>query len=278
MSDASFSIVIPVLNESAVFPELCRRVTTVAEKTGRDYEIIFVDDGSSDDTLELIKAISTAGTHVKYLSFSRNFGHQIAVSAGIESASRDAVIVLDGDLQDPPELIPDLLAKWEEGWDVVYAVRQERKEHPLLKLCYFLFYRILQRTADIQIPLDAGDFCLMDRKVTDVLKRMPERNRYVRGIRAWAGFRQLALPYERDKRAGGEPKYSLGKLIKLALDGLTAFSQFPLRLCGYLGFTIAFVSLLGLLYSVVSKLFFDQTYYCLFVICCFYLQHKHLPD
>lgn len=255
----SVSVVVPVFNEREVFPELLRRLRLVLESLGRPYEILFVDDGSSDGTLDLIR--EAAGLHrgIYYLSFSRNFGHQVAVSAGIENAQGDAVMVIDGDLQDPPELLPELAAKWEEGWEVVYAVRRSRREGWLLRLLYRGFYRILRAISEIPIPLDSGDFCLMDRRVVEVLKKMPERNRYVRGIRAWAGFRQTALPFDRDRRAAGEPKYSFAKLWRLAADGITSFSQFPLRLCGYMGYGMAFLSALGLIYSVASKLLNQRT-------------------
>lgn len=259
-SGPDLSIVVPVFNETAVFPELLRRITAVLDSLSLpSSEVIFVDDGSRDDTLTQIRAASQKDPRVKYLSFSRNFGHQVAVSAGIEHAHGKRVVILDGDLQDPPELIPTLVAKHAEGWEVVYAVRQNRKEGLLLRMCYKIFYRLMDHIADIDIPLDTGDFCLMDERVAQVLRGMPERNRFVRGIRAWAGFRQTALPYDRDKRFAGEAKYNLGRLLRLALDGITSFSDFPLRLCGYLGFTIAGLSLLGLVYSVISKIFFNST-------------------
>jgi dolichol-phosphate mannosyltransferase len=259
-NQTDLSIVVPVFNETAVFPELLRRITAVLDSPRlSSAEIIFVDDGSRDDTLAQIRAASSKDSRIRYLSFSRNFGHQVAVSAGIEHAGGRCVAVIDGDLQDPPELIPELMAKHAEGWEVVYAVRKKRKEGPLKRLAYFLFYRMMDRISDIEIPLDTGDFCLMDRKVVDVLKAMPERNRYVRGIRAWAGFRQTAFPYERDKRQAGEAKYSLAKLIRLAMDGVTSFSDFPLKLCGYIGFFIAGMSVVGLAYTIVSKFFFDTT-------------------
>ncbi len=260
LSHPDISIVVPVYNETAVFPELLRRITAVLNSANLgSAEAIFVDDGSRDNTLEQIRAASAKDSRIKYLSFSRNFGHQVAVSAGIEHAFGRCVVVMDGDLQDPPELIPELLAKHDQGWEVVYAVRKNRKEGPLLRACYAIFYRLMDRISDIPIPLDTGDFCLMDRRVADVLRKMPERNRFVRGIRAWAGFRQTAHEYDRDKRFAGSPKYSFGKLVKLALDGVTSFSDFPLRLCGYLGFVIAGMSVLGLVYSVISKIFYNST-------------------
>lgn len=260
-SGPDLSIVVPVFNETAVFPELLRRVTAVLNSlpAAQSSEVIFVDDGSHDDTLDQIRQAAARDARVKFLSFSRNFGHQVAVSAGIEHAFGRRVVVMDGDLQDPPELIPDLLSKHAEGWEVVYAVRKTRKEGILLKMCYSLFYRLMDRISDIPIPLDTGDFCLMDRRVADVLRRMPERNRFVRGIRAWAGFRQTALPYDRDKRFAGKAKYSLAHLIRLALDGATSFSDFPLRLSGYLGFVIAGLSVVGMIYSLISHYFFDAT-------------------
>lgn len=253
------SVVVPIYNESAIFQELYRRLSFTLRSLKSHYQMIFVDDGSSDNTLELIKNAAKDDSTVKYLSFSRNFGHQVAVSAGLEHADQDVVVVMDGDLQDPPELIPDLLKKWMEGYQVVYAIRRKRKEGPIKKLCYHLYYRLLNRISDIPMPVDAGDFCLMDKKVNDILKRLPEKNRYVRGIRAWAGFRQTPFPYERDRRYAGKPKYSFAKLFHLALNGITSFSQFPLKLSGYLGYLMAICSFLGIVYTIVSKILFDQT-------------------
>ena len=255
----SISVVVPLFNESAVYAEFYRRLTAALDQTGHDYEIILVDDGSSDDTFARIQASAATNPRVRYISFSRNFGHQAAVSAGLDAATYDTIVVMDGDLQDPPEFIAELLSKADEGWDVVYAVRRNRKEHLLFRLCYFLFYRVLQRIADVQIPADSGDFCVMNRNVADVLRRMPERNRFVRGIRAWAGFRQTGLAYDRDRRFAGRPKYSVGRYIHLAVDGIASFSQFPLRLCGYLGYLIAFLSIIGVVYSIISKMYFGWT-------------------
>ncbi|MBF0253615.1 MAG: glycosyltransferase family 2 protein [Candidatus Omnitrophica bacterium] len=253
------TVVVPVFNESALFAELHARVSAALAKTGRPAEIIYVDDGSSDGTLDLIRAVAARDAGVRFLSFSRNFGHQTAVSAGIENASGRLVLVMDGDLQDPPELIPEFLKLHEAGAEVVYAVRRKRKEGALLKFCYRLFYRFLAGVSDIRIPRDSGDFCLMDERVVRVLKRMPERRRFVRGIRAWAGFRQVPLEYERDRRFAGEAKYNLARLVRLAIDGISDFSDFPLRLCAYLGYAMAGVSMAGLLYSVASKLIYDRT-------------------
>ena len=186
-------------------------------------------------------------SHVRVLRLSRNFGHQSAISAGIDHAVGDAVIVMDADLQDPPEAVPDLLAPWRQGHDVVYAIRQGRKENVLKRSAYGLFYRLLQQVANVEIPLDAGDFCVLDRRVADVLRQMPERNRFIRGIRSWVGFRQVGVPYNRAARFAGQPKYSLLKLLRLAFDGFFSFSYVPLRLASLFGL---FVSFLGFLLSV----------------------------
>jgi len=259
MHQRTLSFVLPVFDEEGVCPELCRRLSRVLDGIGYDYELLFVDDGSQDQTLALIKEEALRNPRIKFVSFSRNFGHQVSVSAGLDYARGDAVVVMDGDLQDPPEVVPGLVRKWQEGWDVVYAVRKKRKENFVLRSCYHLFYRFLGRISDVPMPPDAGDFCLMDRRVVQVLKAMPERNRYVRGIRAWAGFKQCGVEYERDKRFAGKSKYSFAKLMRLGLDGITAFSQFPLRLCGYLGYAMAFFSLMGLCYTLISKIWIHST-------------------
>jgi len=253
------SLVLAVFNEEAVFPELYRRLLVVLEAMPTDYEIIFVDDGSRDRTLDLIREAAGRNLRIRYLSFSRNFGHQIALSAGIDHAEGDTVVVMDSDLQDPPEIIPQLYQKWLEGCEVVYAVRRRRKEGSFLKLCYYFYYRALKEISDVPIPPDAVDFCFMDRKVVRVLQAMTERNRYVRGIRAWVGFRQTGYAYERDKRFSGSSKYSMAKLVKLALDGITSLSHFPLRLSGYLGYGMALISAVGLVYSLASKFWSPAT-------------------
>lgn len=218
-----------------------------------------MDDGSSDGSLEYLKQASREDSRILFISLSRNFGHQVAVSAGIEHALGHAVIVIDGDLQDPPELFPELIRKWKEGYEVVYAVRKARKEHFVLRMSYALFYRLLSRAAEIKMPMDSGDFCLMDQKIASILRAMPEKNRFIRGIRAWTGFRQTGLEYEREKRFAGKSKYSLAKLFHLAFEGITSFSDLPIKVCGYAGFTMAGFSILGLGYSLLSKLFFDKT-------------------
>ena len=206
------SIVIPVYNEKENISELYNRITSAAEQWGDDYEVVVVDDGSSDSSLQQLAMIHWQDPRWKVLSFSRNFGHQAAVSAGLFYSRGDVVALMDADLQDPPEELPRFLEKWREGYQVVYAIRTQRKEGLLKRACYKLFYRLLRRLASIDIPVDAGDFCVMDRMVVEVLRAMPERTRFVRGLRSWAGFRQVGVPYERSSRHAGAPKYTLSKL------------------------------------------------------------------
>jgi dolichol-phosphate mannosyltransferase len=245
------SVVVPVYNEQENLPELERRLTRAL--TPYEYDVLFVDDGSHDATLSLLLAFHKANPRLKTLSFSRNFGHQVAISAGIDHAQGEAVILMDGDLQDPPEVLPRFIDKWREGFEVVYAVRRRRKEGLLKRMAYAAFYRILRKVSYLNIPLDSGDFCLMDRKVVDVLKALPERTRFVRGLRTWAGYRQTGLEYDRDKRFAGSPKYTLGKLLTLAYDGIVAFSDLPLRVAIYLGLGSAVAAFLGGLLVVYEK-------------------------
>ncbi|RJP62153.1 MAG: glycosyltransferase [Candidatus Auribacter fodinae] len=249
------SIVIPAYNEEKVLPELIQRLSSAAKDWGDSYEIVFVDDGSKDRTWDIIREQHKRHPYVRGIRFSRNFGHQSAVTAGLAHAQGDAVFVMDADLQDPPEILAKFIEKWREGYEVVYAVRMKRKESIFKKASYFLFYRMLQRLAEIDIPLDSGDFCLMDRKVLDELNRLPEKHRFVRGLRAWVGFKQYGLAYERHARQGGEPKYTLKKLIGLALNGLLSFSSFPLRLASLLGLIIAGTSFLGLIFFFLYRIF-----------------------
>ena len=253
------SVTIPAFNEEQVLPELYRRLTAVLEELGESYEIILVNDGSDDKSLEIMKELHAKDARVKFIDFSRNFGHQIAVTAGMDYASGDVVIVMDADLQDPPEVIPKLIAKWKEGYDVVYAVRKKRKEGFVKRTCYFAFYRLLRKLSSTDIPLDSGDFSLIDRRVVKELQKMPEQNRFVRGLRTWVGFQQTSLEYERDTRFAGEPKYSFRKLVKLALDGIMSFSYLPLRVASYMGFIIAGISFLGAISTFFQKLFTDTT-------------------
>jgi glycosyltransferase involved in cell wall biosynthesis len=238
-SDLELSVVIPVFNEEAMLPELFRRLIGALEPLGLRYEVILVDDGSQDATPGMLRAQCTSHPAFRSLHFSRNFGHQAAVTAGIDHAAGRAIFILDADLQDPPELIGAFLAKWREGFEVVYGVRTRRKENALKRLAYYFFYRTLKNMTNVEIPLDAGDFALIDRRVADVLRAMPERNRFVRGIRSWAGFRQTGLVYEREKRFAGEVKYTFAKLVRLAFDGILGFSYVPLRLAIYLGLLVS---------------------------------------
>ena len=245
------SVVVPVYNEQENLPELGRRLA--ASLAPYDYEVVFVDDGSRDGSLALLAALHQADPRMKAVSFSRNFGHQVAISAGIDHAAGDGVILMDGDLQDPPEVLPRFIEKWREGHEVVYAVRRRRKEGLLKRAAYAAFYRILRKVSYLNIPLDSGDFCIMDRTVVDVLKSLPERTRFVRGLRTWAGYRQTGLEYERDRRHAGKPKYTFGKLLRLAYDGIVAFSDVPLRLAIYMGMGSAAVAFLVGLWVVYEK-------------------------
>jgi dolichol-phosphate mannosyltransferase len=234
------SVVAPLFDEAENVAELHRRVTAAAVAVGLDYEIVLVDDGSRDATPELIDELRRGDPRVVVVRLSRNFGHQAAVSAGLDRARGAAVVVIDGDLQDPPELIADFVRTWREGYEVVYAVRRGRKEGRLKRLGYHAFYRLWGAISDLDIPLDSGDFCLMDRQVVDVLRHLPERMRFVRGLRSFVGFRQVGLVYDRPARADGTTKYTMPGLVALAVDGLVSFSSRPLRLVTYLGmFTIS---------------------------------------
>jgi dolichol-phosphate mannosyltransferase len=215
---------------------------------------LFVDDGSYDRSLELLQQLATADPQVTLVELARNFGHQVAVSAGLEYSQGHAVIVMDADLQDPPEILPQFIAKWREGYEVVYAVRQKRKEGWFKRLAYTAFYRLLRQMANVEIPLDAGDFCIMDRRVVDLLISMPERNRFVRGIRSWAGFKQVGLPYDRPARHAGHPKYTFSRLVHLALDGMISFSYVPLRVITLVGLSVSIFSIILALFYAIKKL------------------------
>ena len=232
-----FSIVAPVFNEEALLHTFYERVYDVMEEVGESWELILVNDGSRDQTPALLDALYEEDLeHVVVLHFSRNFGHQIAITAGMDHARGDAVVVIDSDLQDPPEVIPALIAKWREGYEVVYAVRAEREGETWFKLFTArLFYRIIQALTDVKIPMEAGDFRLLDRKALDALKRMREQHRFVRAMVSWLGFRQIGVPYRRHARAAGETKYPFYKMFRLALDAITGFSMFPLKLSLWAG-------------------------------------------
>lgn len=251
---ARVSLAIPVYNEEAVVPELLRRTSAVLDSLpGGPHEIVLVDDGSSDRTLELLEQAAAKDQRIVVVSLSRNFGHQTALGAALDQVSGDAVVLLDGDLQDPPEGVPTLLEWYQQGYDVVYVRRVERKESWWLRACYYLFYRLMAALSSIQVPLDAGDFGLLSRRVVDEMRRMPEQHRYLRGMRTWVGFRQIGIPMERSARHAGRTKYSPLKLLKLASDGIFAFSIVPLRAAAVLGAGAIGISLLFSLYSLYAK-------------------------
>lgn len=250
------SVVVPVYEEEANLPVLHERLTVVLAEAEPNYEIVFVDDGSRDRSVSVMHDLATRDPHVRVVELARNFGHQIAISAGLDYAQGDGVIIMDADLQDPPEVLPQFIAKWREGHDVVYAIRAQRKESWFKRSLYALFYRLLQRIASIEIPLDSGDFCLMDRRVVEILNGMPERNRFVRGIRSWVGLDQIGLEYERHSRYAGRVKYSYRRLVYLALDGLISFSFVPLRMITILGFIVSALSILLAIGYAIQKLTF----------------------
>ena len=235
----SLSVVVPFYDESANIRAMYNRLTASLGAVAPDCEFVFVDDGSADATPSLLDELAGHDSRVVVIHLSRNFGHQAAISAGIDHATGNGVVVMDGDLQDPPEVLPEFVAMWRRGYDVVYAIRTKRKENIVKRACYHVFYRLLHAISDLDIPIDSGDFCLMDRKVVDALTRLPERTRFVRGLRTFVGFRQIGLLYERAARAAGKPKYSMKALVRLAVDGLISFSSYPLHLATYFGFASA---------------------------------------
>lgn len=249
------SIVIPIFNEEENIDLLYQRLTEASPSWQDDYEIVLVDDGSSDRSLKMMREYAAQDHHIRVVELSRNFGHQAAISAGLNVSRGDAVVVMDGDLQDPPEELHRFFDKWREGYEVVYAIRTKRKEGLFKRISYKVFYRLLHWISEIDIPLDSGDFCVMDRKVVDTLKHnMPEQNRFVRGLRAYAGFKQVGVKYERHSRAAGEVKYTFGKLLQLALNGLFNFSVKPLKLATYLGFAISIPSFLVGIFFIAHRL------------------------
>jgi glycosyltransferase involved in cell wall biosynthesis len=251
-----YSIVIPIYNEEENITEMYRRIRDVIEQLDGEAELVLIDDGSRDRSLGMIRELRHQDSRVRYLSFARNFGHQIAVTAGLNFVRGKVVIVMDADLQDPPELMLDMIEKWRQGYHVVYAQRLVRKQESWLKrLTAYLFYRVLRRLADVDIPPDTGDFCLMDRQVVDILNAMPERNRYIRGLRAWVGFRQTAVHFERDPRFAGKEKYTFGKSWALAVNGIISLSKVPLRLATYLGMLSAGLALVMILLVLYWRLF-----------------------
>ncbi|MEM8642256.1 MAG: glycosyltransferase family 2 protein [Cyanobacteria bacterium P01_G01_bin.54] len=240
-----YSFVVPIYNEEDNLPELAKRLGALGDRLDGPVEFILVNDGSRDRSLALMRELHQRDPRFVYLSFARNFGHQIAVTAGLNVARGQAVTVMDGDLQDPPELVLEMIARWQAGYEVVYAQRTKRhRENPLKQFYAYVFYRLLKRLANVDIPTDTGDFCLMDRQVVAVLNAMPERNRYLRGLRAWIGFRQTSVQFERAARFAGDRKYTFRKSFSLALNGLVSFSRVPLRLATYTGLVAAIVSVI----------------------------------
>lgn len=254
------SIIIPLLNEQENLPELMHRVRAMLDAQKYDWELIFIDDGSTDRTPQMLAAESAKDARVKTIIFSRNFGHQAAITAGLQHAAGDLIAMIDGDLQDPPELIPALVEKQAEGYDVVYAIRENRKEAWWKNISYKIFYRLISAIASgVNLPLDAGDFSLVTRRAIDALNAMPENNRYIRGLRSWVGFRQTGVRYNRDTRFAGVSKYTLWKMIKLAYDGIFSFSYFPITAVGVLGFLAALGAFIGIIIILYLRLFTEKS-------------------
>ncbi len=258
----TYSIIAPIYNEKENLPELQRRVTEVLDSTNEPWELILVDDGSTDGSTDIIRELAKKDERVRPIIFARNFGHQIAITAGWDYARGDAVVIIDADLQDPPELILEMAKKWKEGNEVVYAVRAEREGESWFKLMTAsLFYRIIYRITDVKIPLDTGDFRLMDRKVINVLKQMRERHRFPRGMSAWVGFKQVGVEYKRAARKAGETKYPFRKMFRLAINAVTGFSYFPLQVATYFGFASAGFAILVIPIVIYLRITGSQAFF-----------------
>jgi dolichol-phosphate mannosyltransferase len=253
------SVVVPCFNEQEVIDATHARLSAALAAITPDYELIYVDDGSRDRTAERLHEIQRASSRVRVIRLARNFGHQVAVTAGIEYARGDAVVLIDADLQDPPEVIADMVAQWRAGFHVVYGVRAERAGESHFKLqTARLFYRLINRLSEVPIPLDTGDFRLMDRSVVDALNRMKEKHRLLRAMVSWVGYRQTAVPYSRAERFAGQSKYPLRKMLALALDGIVSFSAVPLKLVTMVGLAFSAISVLGIIYALVMRLWTDN--------------------
>jgi polyisoprenyl-phosphate glycosyltransferase len=251
-----YSFLVPLYNEEETLPELVRRLSAIANSLDSPTEIVLVNDGSRDHSVELLRQFQQQDSRICYISLARNFGHQIAVTAGLHFVRGDVVVILDADLQDPPELIPEMILQWRSGFQVVYAQRRARAKESIWKRGFaFVFYRVLAKLSDVEIPMDTGDFCLLDRSVVDVLNRMPERTRYLRGLRSWVGFRQVAVTFDRDPRFAGDVKYTFHKSFKLAISGIVSFSQVPLRLAMYVGLFAALIALFMALLILYWRIF-----------------------
>ncbi|NUQ36941.1 MAG: glycosyltransferase family 2 protein [Caldilineales bacterium] len=257
----TLSIVAPVFNEELILPELYRRVAETLDGAGENWELVLVNDGSSDRSFKIMSELHAADPRVRVINFSRNFGHQIAITAGADYAQGDAVVIIDADLQDPPAVILEMIAKWREGYELVYAVRKQRKGETWFKLfTASFFYRLINRITGVRIPLDTGDFRLMDRKVVDVLREIREYHRFMRGLSVWVGFKQTGVHYVREERFAGETKYPLRKMLRFALDGITSFSHLPLQLATYMGFIIAGLSVIGIILTIILRLSGSQAF------------------
>ncbi len=257
-----YSIVVPIYNELENLPVLYKRVSSVMDGNSEPWELILVDDGSTDGSTEEINGYAVSCDNVKPLIFTRNFGHQIAVTAGLDHSRGDAVIIIDADLQDPPEVMLDLIEKWKEGYEIAYAVRTEREGETWFKrVTASMFYRIIFRITDVRIPLDTGDFRLLDRKVVNVLNNMRERHRFLRGMSAWVGFKQIGVQYRRESRYAGETKYPFRKMVGLALNAVTSFSYFPLQLATFLGFLSAGFSIIAIPIVILLRLLGTQAFF-----------------
>jgi len=254
----NITILAPLYNEATVLPELFTRLGAIIKQTALQVNILLIDDGSTDNTPALINEMIEGKENYSAIFLSRNFGHAMALTAGLAHVSKaaDAVFIIDGDLQDPPELLVQFIEKMNDGYDVVYGIRKNRKEGWIKKACYKLYYRLLKRFSNVKMPLDAGDFSLISKRVVKELNALPEESRYVRGLRSWVGFKQAGLQYEREERKGGVTKYSLGSLFKLAFNGIFNFSEFPIRFIGFVGLVTVFVSLIYLVYTIYEKIVF----------------------
>jgi glycosyltransferase involved in cell wall biosynthesis len=250
-----YSIIAPIYNELGNIQEFYRRVKETMDKTGESWELLMVDDGSIDGSTDEIRKLTALDEHIKPIIFARNFGHQIAVTAGLDYAQGQAVVIIDSDLQDPPEIILDMISKWKEGYEVVYAQRSEREGETWFKLfTASLFYRLIYRITDVNIPMDTGDFRLLDRKVVDVLIQMRERHRFLRGMSSWVGFKQTGVMYKRASRFSGATKYPFKKMLKFASDAITSFSYFPLQVAMYLGFISAGLSIIAIPVVIILRM------------------------
>ncbi len=257
-----YSIIVPVYNESGSLPELHKRLSEVMDTSGEAWELLLVDDGSTDGSTQMIYDLAEKDSNVRPVILARNFGHQIAVTAGLDYSRGDAVVVIDADLQDPPEVILTLIEKWREGYEVVYAVREKREGETFFKLWTArMFYRLINKITSMEIPVDAGDFRLMDRKVVDVMNKMREHHRFLRGMSVWVGFKQIGVPYQRAARFAGQTHYPFTKMFKLAINAITGFSFFPLQMAMYLGFLTSGVSILAIPVVIIMRLMGSQAFF-----------------